>query len=603
MSKCVRRSLAWNARVDKDNQQSGGQYLELPRAISDPHGKAHTGVKSYATKWLEKRYEKIVMCTLPSEWIPDVVLLEGMFLIQTSPLSTHHSMSEYSSFLFRRFALPHFIHGSMEVHILFDNPGRQPSSPKSLEQRRRDLVSSLPQDHQHSTFADTCSPPPKWRELLGCRDCKRKLVLYLGDFFMHNAQKMLREQQRFILAGCFSGDAMDHAWVVTSQGTEPVPTLNCDAEEADTRLWLHALRSTGTRKLVCSPDTDVFHIGLPIANSSAMDVIIQLNSYTSMEHRYLHLDALCTALHCDPDLAVVPQAIRPKWLQTLFISTGCDYTSFFAGIGKATFMRIAFQFCSFINADTNALPGSLSFTVEHREEGFLAFLRLIGTAYFAKHRSCFQFTSPRVFLNSFGPGDAQGIHKMWLNSIRTTVWERIESEDELPPSVEALWRHWLRTCWVSHYWSLATQNRYNILDVTLFGWKLVNGVIEVDWDDPQNVSRVRERVQLLLHGCGCKKGCTTRRCSCVKSGKKCGPGCTCCNCANVVCGHSNVEELETVENAEDEAIRQQYFNELVDDDNDEEEEVHNPDSEDSSVEEDIDSTLNLPSDFNATELC
>lgn len=46
MNKCVRRSLAWNAKVDIDQQQCGGQYLELPRAISDPNGNPHKGTKS-----------------------------------------------------------------------------------------------------------------------------------------------------------------------------------------------------------------------------------------------------------------------------------------------------------------------------------------------------------------------------------------------------------------------------------------------------------------------------------------------------------------------------------------------------------------------------
>ena len=34
-----------------------------------------------------------------------------------------------------------------------------------------------------------------------------------------------------------------------------------DAEDSDTRIWLHVLRSRGTKKLVHSPDSDVFHIG------------------------------------------------------------------------------------------------------------------------------------------------------------------------------------------------------------------------------------------------------------------------------------------------------------------------------------------------------
>lgn len=72
VNKCVRLSLAWNSKVDSNYQQHGGQYLELPRAISDPHGRPHKGTKSYATKWLEKRYKNIVTSHLPSGWVPEV---------------------------------------------------------------------------------------------------------------------------------------------------------------------------------------------------------------------------------------------------------------------------------------------------------------------------------------------------------------------------------------------------------------------------------------------------------------------------------------------------------------------------------------------------
>ena len=149
-------------------------------------------------------------------------------------------------------------------------------------------------------------------------------------------------------------------------------------------LWLHALRSEGTRKLVCSPDTDVYHIGLPLLGHT-VDVIVQLSSYTSIERRYLHLNKLRTALNTDPDLATTQHETRSKLLQSLFICTGCDYTSFFVGIGKATFMRIAFQHCEFINSDTTAFPGSLTHTAQCKDKGFLAFIRLVGTVYFKKH--------------------------------------------------------------------------------------------------------------------------------------------------------------------------------------------------------------------------
>ena len=102
-------------------------------------------------------------------------------------------------------------------------------------------------------------------------------------------------------------------------------------------------------------------------------------------------------LNHDSVLAVVVADNRHALLQALFISTGCDYTSFFASIGKATFMRIAFHHCSFVNDNSELSLGTLVDTADTKEKGFLAFVRLVGTAYFKKHLSCFQFASPRKF--------------------------------------------------------------------------------------------------------------------------------------------------------------------------------------------------------------
>ena len=71
------------------------------------------------------------------------------------------------------------------------------------------------------------------------------------------------------------------------------------------------------------------------------------------------------------------------------------------------------------------------------------------------------------------------------------------------------------------------------LDVNEFGWRVVEGCLEIDWDDPRNTEQVKESVRLLLWGCKCKKGYNNRRCSCFKSGIKCGPGCRCANCENL----------------------------------------------------------------------
>lgn len=41
-------------------------------------------------------------------------------------------------------------------------------------------------------------------------------------------------------------------------------TLEYNAEETAIGVWLHVMHSTGQKKLVLSPDTDVYHIGIPL---------------------------------------------------------------------------------------------------------------------------------------------------------------------------------------------------------------------------------------------------------------------------------------------------------------------------------------------------
>ena len=231
----------------------------------------------------------------------------------------------------------------------------------------------------------------------------------------------------------------DQAWEVTTGGVQPVPTLSCGAEEADTRVWLHVPRSPGTRKLVCSPDTDVYHIGLPLICNQSQDVFVRISVFSSQEYRYLSLNSLVTSLEGDPDLSSVPRDLLPKVLQTLFICTGCDYVSYFAGFGKSTFLKVFFQHASFIN---DLSQGTLASTCDsNRELGFLSFVCLIGTVYFKKYLCSFKYDCPRALLNPFCCSDPISQHKQWLDCIRSTVWENIEFEDELPPSWEALRRH------------------------------------------------------------------------------------------------------------------------------------------------------------------
>ena len=215
-----------------------------------------------------------------------------------------------------------------------------------------------------------------------------------------------------------------------------------------------------------------------LVDDHLLEVYVRVSMFSCQEHRYLNLNNLLTSLKDDPDLSSIPRDILPKVLQTIFICTGCDYVSYFAGLGKSTFLKVFFQHAEFINTTS---IGSLADTCDTtREPGLLSLIRLIGTVYFKKHLASFKYDCPRSLLNSFTSDNPINQHKQWLNCIRSTVWENIEFEDELPPSWEALWRHWLRSCWVSHFWSQASSNIYHTLPLSDNGWKVREGCLEID---------------------------------------------------------------------------------------------------------------------------
>jgi hypothetical protein len=132
----------------------------------------------------------------------------------------------------------------------------------------------------------------------------------------------LHLQQKFVIAGGFTGSLANQAMAVQSTGKPQAdPQLSCNAEEADTRIWLHALNTTGRNILILSPDTDVYHIGLPLVANTDLNIIIQLNKFNSRELRLLDMQALVNALTNDPHLAPIPDSLIPRTLQILF----CKY--------------------------------------------------------------------------------------------------------------------------------------------------------------------------------------------------------------------------------------------------------------------------------------
>ena len=389
---------------------------------------------------------------------------------------------------------------------------------------------------------------------------------------LENIQLYITSYQKFFVAGAFAGQLVNTSWFVEGKNSpQPHPEYSCNAEEADTMIWLHATKTQCSNILVLSPDTDVYMIGLPLLCTLNKHIIVQVSAIGSCDLKLLCTKSLIQALSDDPDLAYVQSLTHTSVLQTLFVATGCDYISFFSGIGKASFLKYFFQHSEFITGDTLYTTGSLAQTQLDGtyENGFMAFLRLIGTVYFKKHAAAFDSISPECHFKKFLDPSIVKQHKQWIEDIRQKTWDRSTHEAEIVPSTDALWRHWKRSCWVIDMWRQADSQTMSVAILTSYGWHNTDGILSVDWDSLENQTAVRDRVFLLTKGCKCKTGCTTGRCGCNRKGLTCSEGCSCLHCLNLPnMVTSNRENLADQQLEMDESTEQTELEEL---------EMHEPD--------------------------
>lgn len=227
-------------------------------------------------------------------------------------------------------------------------------------------------------------------------------------------------------------------------------------------------------------------------------------------------------------------------MQTLFICTGCDFISFFKSLGKTTLLNNFYHYANFIGSLHKIHP-------ENKDDGFLAFICLIGTTYFKKHLAAFisfyKHDTPKHLYTSLDPSlEPNTKHEVWLQEIRSVVNDRITTEEEKVPSYTSLWRHWLRSCWMAQLWrNSILSDVYSSLPVPeQSGWMCKpDGTYEIEWEAAEAQAKIQSTIDFLLKGCSCKKGCKNNICGCRKKKSYCGPVCLCQGCINLPATHNN----------------------------------------------------------------
>ena len=54
-------------------------------------------------------------------WIPQTVIIDAMFMINTKPLRRTMTIADYGKLVFYQHALQHYRSGTSEVHLTFDS--------------------------------------------------------------------------------------------------------------------------------------------------------------------------------------------------------------------------------------------------------------------------------------------------------------------------------------------------------------------------------------------------------------------------------------------------------------------------------------------------
>ena len=316
--KCLRHKLAWCNHGNLQRDVSDEQYSVLPRAIADEDGNPHKSSKSNWSDKLTSRYGSadppVFSSHLP--FVPQVVIIDAMFTLNTRPLRQTKTVSDYTKLLFNQLVLQHYKTGANEVHLVFDKPGRQQFNPKQFEHHKRSLQHKTVNEHQHYTFMPYSTIPNGWQGYLECRQCKRSIVEAIGLSLIQQGRFLLKNHQRLLIAGCFTGDGEDLAWLIyTNEITAERPLQYCsNAEEADNRMWRHATQSPASDVLIYSPDTDAYNIGLHLVNQTSKNYIIQLNVPHALEKKDLNLKNLKMAFAHDPDLSILPRSYHANAL-------------------------------------------------------------------------------------------------------------------------------------------------------------------------------------------------------------------------------------------------------------------------------------------------
>ena len=282
------------------------ELSSVPLSLANPDGTLAKTTKVSLFHSLEPMIPMVSVCSLNSP-----VIFDGMVLLQKIPPNLK-TFGEISDYLLRK-----ILSGSANT-AYFVTDHYLPRSIKSMERNRRSMIGTIRVIPKRRD-----QPKPKqFQRFLTNADNKLDLIKFLVNEWSTNDSHVtvFKDKTMFIT---LEAKAYSIKVFRGSMKIDPVPELESQQEEADTKMFLCAAHASSWRfesvKIV-TVDSDVAI--LSIYYQKRLDLSIHLEMGTGTKTKLFDIKNN----EIDDDL----QEILPS----LHALTGCDSTSCFNGIGK-----------------------------------------------------------------------------------------------------------------------------------------------------------------------------------------------------------------------------------------------------------------------------
>ena len=451
--------------------------------------------KSAYKNMLFKRYGENSLYYFRENPIHDKsVFIDGMPILFMAPILGMTTFKDYVQFLLKTKVTKYFSQVK-EVHICFDVPDIWNFNLKLNVQAKRDSKKQpvLPLDVQEIIDSTQISNARNWNDFLGNREDKRKLVLYMGKKIL-DLKDTIAKDCTLIVGGCF---LQNETYRVTTGSNIVLPELNCNHEEADTRMFAHAAWSKKNILQFVATDTDV--LAILLLNYETFSEKTTLIEYSG--NRIWNISTLIESMNqdSDTDLAVL-KSVRsvtiPFFFGIIHPLIGSDILCSPRGFGPSWIIKACIDFSAYLFDEENGLQHLKE--KEPSSSCLESYVRFILAVFKKRYKNRIKMTTEEIL------GKNVNLNEV-LDSVRKDVWIYTIENNTMIPSKECLELRAQNLSFQLQIWTQATKPIINVPEPKNLGWEDAEHGLKLTPDSKNNLEDQAMLYKTIMKKCRCKK--------------------------------------------------------------------------------------------------